>query len=333
LENRMKDPDDYFYCRGTNPTVSAFERKIASLEGAESSMAAASGMGAISATLLGLLNQGDHIVVSNDLFVCSKNLFDKWLPSKGIDCTHVNILNLEDIRKNIRPNTKMIYMELLSNPRLELADLKSVVDIAHNNGLLLVVDNTFLSPYLIRPLEYGADLVLHSATKYISGHGDTLGGVVSGRKELVDVIRFFNNDMGACMSPFNAWMMLRGVRTLPMRMREISRNAAVVAEFLSGRPEVLEVLYPELQCHPQHELAKELLPYGAGGIVSFYLKGDRSVMQKFVDSVSLPAIATSLGDVQTLIYPREKDGNLIRMAIGCEAAEDIIEDLKNAFEK
>ena len=227
----------------------------------------------------------------------------------------------------------MIYMELLSNPRLELADLRSVVEIAHAHGLLLVVDNTFLSPYLIRPLEYGADLVVHSATKYIAGHGDALGGTVAGSKPLVDKVRQFNNDMGACMSPFNAWLILRGVRTLPLRMKAISQNAQLIAEFLATRPEVKSVMYPGLDSHPQHELAADLLQNGMGGIVSFYLHGDTATMQKFAESLSIPVIATSLGDVQTLIYPRRHDNNLIRLAVGCEDIEDLIADFKQAFEQ
>lgn len=333
IDTRLKDHDIYFYSRGTNPTVTVLEKKIASLEGAESAVAAASGMGAICATLMSLLNQGDHVIASNDLFVCSKNLFTKQLPAKGIETTCVNILDLDNLKNHIKPNTKMIYMELLSNPRLELADLRSVVEIAHAHGLLLVVDNTFLSPYLIRPLEYGADLVVHSATKYIAGHGDALGGTVAGSKPLVDKVRQFNNDMGACMSPFNAWLILRGVRTLPLRMKAISQNAQLIAEFLATRPEVKSVMYPGLDSHPQHELAADLLQNGMGGIVSFYLHGDTATMQKFAESLSIPVIATSLGDVQTLIYPRRHDNNLIRLAVGCEDIEDLIADFKQAFEQ
>ena len=333
LDSRMKRPGQYFYSRGTNPTVEALEIKMASLESAEACMAASSGMGAISAVLFGLLNAGDHVIASNDLFVCTRNLFEKALPSKGIEATRVDAINVVNIQAAIQPNTKMLYIELLSNPRLELADLPAVVSLAQKNHLLLVVDNTFLSPYLIRPLEYGADIVVHSATKYIGGHGDTLGGTVSGRKELIDKVRFWNNDMGACMSPFNAWLLLRGLRTLPLRMRAISQNAQSLAEFFNKKPEVSKVIYPGLENHPQHELACRLLPNGMSGMISLYLKGGTAEMESFVDNVKLMAIATSLGDVQTLIYPRHHDGNLIRFSVGIEDIHDLIEDVEQAFGK
>ena len=331
LDHRMQDRDIYFYCRGTNPTVAALERKIANLESAEDAIAAASGMGAISSVLYALLRQGDHMVVSSDLFVCSHNLFSTHLPAKGISTTSVNILDLDEVERSITDRTRIIYLELLSNPRLELADLKCLVELAHSRGILLVVDNTFLSPCLIRPLEYGADLVVHSATKYIAGHGDALGGVAAGSRALLEKIRPTHNDMGACISPFNAWLLLRGIRTLPLRMQAISANAQAIAQFLASRPEVEWVIYPGLPDHPQHSLALELLPSGMGGIVSFHLKGGEAEMERFVDSVTIPSIATSLGDVQTLIYPRHHDGNLIRLAVGCEDIEDLLEDFRQAF--
>ncbi len=324
-------PGACLYSRTTNPTTMALERKIASLEGAEDAAVTACGMGAVNLALLSNLNAGDHCIASSDIFICTRTSLDDILPSKGIEVTKVDVTDVANIEKNLRPNTKVIYIEELSNPRLELADLSKIAGIAHKNNIKFIVDNTFLSPYLLRPLEFGADMVVHSGTKYIVGHGDALCGVAAGPKEMVDRVRYYNDNLGTHISPFDSWLALRGVRTLHLRLKAQSENALAIAKYLEARPEVEFVLYPGLASHPQHELAKTMLKKGFGGMVSFHLKGGYEAMEKFVDSVQIPPIATSLGDVQTLIHPKQHDGNLIRLSVGCEEIEDLLADFDQAF--
>ncbi|MEL7624875.1 MAG: PLP-dependent aspartate aminotransferase family protein [Clostridiales bacterium] len=326
-------PGACLYSRTTNPTTMALERKITSLEEAEDAVITACGMAAVNLSLLSNLNAGDHCIASSDIFICTRTSLDDILPSKGIEVTKVNIIDGADIEKHLRPNTKVIYLEQLSNPRLELADLSEICRIAHQNNVKVIVDNTFLSPYLLRPIEFGADMVLHSGTKYIVGHGDALCGTVAGSKEMMDSVRYYNDNLGTHISPFNAWLALRGVHTLHLRLRAQSENALAIAKYLEARPEVEYVLYPGLESHPQHQLAKKMLPKGFGGMISFHLKGGYEAMANFVDSVSIPPIATSLGDVQTLIHPKQHDGNLIRLSVGCEDIEDLLEDFDQAFQK
>ena len=265
-------PDTYFYSRTANPTTSALEKKLASLEGAEDAFVTACGMSAVSSALLSLLDAGDHCIASIDLFTVTKSLLDDVFSKKGIEVTRVDTNDLENVEKQIRSNPKVIFVESLSNPHLNVTDISGISKIAHDNGLILIVDNTFLSPYLLRPLELGADIVVHSATKYISGHGDALGGVIAGNKNLIDQARYYGDNLGIVISPFNSWLLLRGLRTLHLRMKAHSENAQAIAEFLESRPEVESVIYPGLKSHPDYDKAQELLPDGKGGMLSFYLK-------------------------------------------------------------
>ncbi|MCI8342220.1 MAG: aminotransferase class V-fold PLP-dependent enzyme [Firmicutes bacterium] len=332
IEDAMSwQPGACLYSRSTNPTTMALERKIASLEGAEDAAITACGMAAVNLALLSNLNAGDHCIASDDIFCCTRSSLEDILPSKGIETDIVNVIDISNIEKKIRPNTKVIYLEVLSNPRLELADLAAIAELAHKNNIKFIVDNTFLSPYLLRPLEWGADMVVHSGTKYVVGHGDALCGLVSGTKEMVDRVRYYNDNLGTHISPFDSWLALRGVRTLHLRLKAQCENALAIAKYLQGKPEVELVRYPGLENHPQHELAKKMLPNGFGGMVSFHLKGGYDNMIKFVDSVKLMPIATSLGDVQTLIHPKHHEGDLIRLSVGCEDAADLIADLEQAF--
>lgn len=326
-------PDACLYSRSTNPTTIALERKIASLEGAEDAAITACGMAAVNLALLSNLNAGDHCIASNDIFCCTRSSLEDILPSKGIEVDLVDATDVANIEEKIRPNTKVIYIEVLSNPRLELADLSKIAALAHKNNLQFIVDNTFLSPYLLRPLEFGADMVVHSGTKYVVGHGDALCGLVSGTKQMVDRVRYYNDNLGTHISPFDSWLALRGVRTMHLRVKAQCENALAIARYLEAKPEVEYVYYPGLESHPQHELAKEILAKGFGGMVSFHLKGGYETMAKFVDSVELMPIATSLGDVQTLIHPKQHEGNLIRLSVGCEDISDLIGDLELAFAK
>ena len=326
-------PDTFFYTRTANPTTAALEKKLASLEGAEDATITTCGMSAVSTALLSNLNSGDHFIASKDLFTITQSLLDDVFVKKGIEVTRLDTNDLESVKKNIKSNTKLIYVESLSNPHLNLADIPGLAKLAHDNGLLLIVDNTFLSPYLLRPLELGADLVVHSATKYICGHGDALGGVVAGSKKLIDKVRYYGDNLGTAISPFNSWLLLRGLRTLHLRMKAHSQNAQALAEFLESRPEVESVIYPGLKSHPDYEKAQKLLPNGKGGMVSFYLKGGGPAMEKLGKNLKLFAIAVSLGDVRSLYYPNPKKNNLIRLSVGCEDTEDLIADFKQALDK
>ena len=324
-------PGACLYSRSTNPTTMALERKIASLEGAEDAAIVACGMAAVNMALLSNLNAGDHVIASNDIFCCTRSSLEDILPSKGIEVDIVDINHLSNIEEKLKPNTKVIYIEVLSNPRLELADLPAIAELAHKNGCKFIVDNTFLSPYLLRPLECGADMVVHSGTKYVVGHGDALCGLVSGSKEMVDRVRYYNDNLGTHISPFDAWLALRGARTMHLRVARQCENAMAIAKYLEAKPEVEYVFYPGLASHPKHELAEKMLSNGYGGMVSFHLKGGYEAMEKFVNNVEIPPIATSLGDVVTLIHPKHHDGDLIRLSVGCEDAEDLIADLEKTF--
>ena len=288
-------------------------------------------MAAVNLALLSNLNAGDHVIASDDIFCCTRSSLEDILPSKGIEVDIVKVTDIKNIEEKIKPNTKVIYLEVLSNPRLELADIPSIADLAHKNGITLIVDNTFLSPYLFRPLEWGADMVVHSGTKYVVGHGDALCGLVSGTKKMVDRVRYYNDNLGTHISPFDSWLALRGVRTLPLRLKKQCENAMALAEYLEAKPEVEYVYYPGLKSHAQHDLASKLLKDGFGGMVSFHLKGGYEEMSTFVDSVQMMPIATSLGDVVTLIHPKHHEGDLIRLSVGCEDINDLIADLELGF--
>lgn len=326
-------PGDYLYSRSTNPTTTALENKIASLEGAQASLITACGMGAVSVALMSTLNAGDHCICSDDLFICTRTMMNDVLPSKGIETDIINILDIELLKKTIKPNTKVIYLEVLSNPMLGLADIPTISKIAHEKGILVIVDNTFLSPYLLRPIELGADVVVHSGTKFVVGHGDALCGLISGPADLIKHMRYIGDNLGTHISPFNAWLALRGARTLPLRLQRQCENALAVAKFLESRPEIEAVIYPGLESHPQHEYAKEILKNGFGGMLMFKVKGGEKEMEKYIDNIHFMPIATSLGDVETLISPRYHDNFFIRMSTGCEDVKDIIAALEAAFAK
>lgn len=326
-------PDTFFYSRTANPTTAALEKKMASLEGAEDAIVTACGMSAVSTALLSILDAGDHFIASTDLFTITQSLLDDVFSKKGIEVTRLDTNDLAKVEASIQSNTKIIFVESLSNPHLNLTDIPALAKLAHDNGLLLIVDNTFLSPYLIRPLELGADIVVHSATKYISGHGDALGGVVAGNKKLIDQVRYYGDNLGTPISPFNSWLLLRGLRTLHLRMKAHSQNAQALAEFLETHPEVETVIYPGLKSHKDYDKAQELLPDGKGGMLSFYLKGGGPAMEKLGQNLKLLVIAVSLGDVRSLYYPNPKKNNLVRLSVGCEDTEDLIADFKQALDK
>ncbi len=320
------EPGAYFYSRTGNPTTSTLERKMASLEGAEDAVVAASGMAAVAAALMSVLDAGDHCVASSDLFIITRFLLDDVFKRKGITVDHVDVTDLDAVRAAIRPTTKALFVETLSNPHMHFADMAALSQIARASDITFIVDNTFLSPYLVQPIALGADMVVHAATKYIGGHGDVLAGTVAGRKELIDNVRYYLDSLGGAVSAFNSWLVIRGAKTLPLRMRAHSENGLTVAEFLQSRPEVEFVNYPGLPSHPQYELARSILTNGFGGMMSIRLHGGAAAMETFASALQLSAIAVSLGDVHSLVYPMPKRENLIRLSVGCEDVADLLAD-------
>jgi O-succinylhomoserine sulfhydrylase len=330
------------YARFTNPTVSTFQERLAALEGAEGCIATASGMAAILAMIMSLLKGGDHIVASRSIFGATQQLFGNILPKFGIDTDFIDGGDPAAFRAALRPNSRLIFIETPSNPLTEVFDIAALAQVAHAAGALLAVDNCFCTPALQRPLEFGADLVIHSATKYLDGQGRVLGGAVCGNKVLTEEIFKFLRTTGPTLSPFNAWVILKGLETLKIRMQAQSANAMELARWLESRPQVTRVFYPGLESHPQHALAMRQQSSG-GAIVSFEVVGGREAAWRVVDNCRLLSITANLGDTKTTItHPastthgrisaeaRAASGiteGLLRIAVGLEAVADIETDL------
>jgi O-succinylhomoserine sulfhydrylase len=332
------------YSRFTNPTVTAFEERLAALEGAEACVATSSGMSAILACVMGLLSAGDHVIASRSLFGATVNLFNNILKRFNIETTFVSATDIAAWEAAVKPNTKLLFIETPSNPLTEISDIAALAAVAKKAGAWLAVDNCFCSPALQRPLDLGADLVIHSATKYLEGQGRVLGGAVLGRRDLVmeQGVFGFLRTAGPTLSPFNAWVILKGMETLKVRMETHCANALQIARWLEAQPGVARVHYPGLPSHPQHALAKRQQKAG-GGIVSFELKDGKEAAWRVVDSVRLISITANLGDTKsTLTHPatttharisqenRDAAGitdGLLRIAVGLEAVKDIKADL------
>ncbi|MGN9163924.1 trans-sulfuration enzyme family protein [Tissierellaceae bacterium HCP3S3_D8] len=343
-----EQPGAYLYTRVGNPTQEQLEDKIALLEGGEAGLAFSSGIGAISTTILTLCSSGDHIVSTNSIYGSTYAFLSKHCKRFGIETTFVDGENTENIRKAMKENTKIVYIESPSNPVLALVDIEAAAKIAHEHGALLLIDSTFASPYSQKPLKLGADIVIHSATKSINGHGDVIAGIIVGKKEILDKVRFdgIMDTTGACLSPFDSWLILRGMKTLGARMRITTSSALKVARFLEKHPKIEKVYYPGLESNPQHELAKKQMD-DFGSIVSFEVKGGVEAGRQLMNNVKVCTLAVSLGDAETLIeHPasmthkqikREErleagitDG-LVRLSIGLEDPNDIINDLDEAL--
>lgn len=336
------EEDGNVYARFTNPTVTAMQQRLAALEGAEACVATASGMAAIMSMVMALMSAGDHVVASRGLFGATQQLFNNILSRFGIETTFVPATDLDAYRAAITPKTKLIFVESPSNPLTELVDIAAVAAIAHEAGVLLAVDNCFCSPALQQPLKLGADLVIHSATKYLDGQGRVLGGAVCGSRKLVEEVFKFLRTAGPCISPFNAWVILKGLETLRIRMEAQSAAALELAGWLEAQPQVARVYYPGLPSHPQHALALRQQSSG-GAIVSFEVKGGREEAWRVVDSTQIVSITANLGDTKTtLTHPastthgrispeaREASGireSLLRVAVGLESVEDLKADL------
>jgi O-succinylhomoserine sulfhydrylase len=336
------------YSRFTNPTVRMFQERLAALEGGESCIATSSGMAAILATCMALLESGDHIVSASGVFGSTISLFNQYLNKFGIASSYVQLSDLAAWDAAIRPETRLFYLETPSNPLMELADIRALADLAHAHNILLVVDNCFCTPALQRPFELGADLVIHSATKYLDGQGRCVGGAVVGDKQRVGVdIYGFLRTAGPTMSPFNAWVFLKGLETLVLRMRACSASALQLARWLETQPAVERVYYPGLPSHPQHALAQRQQS-AFGGIVSFDLRGGRDAAWALIDSTRLISITANLGDAKsTITHPattthgrltpqeRERAGigeGLVRISVGLEEVADLQRDLERGFQ-
>ena len=334
------------YSRFTNPNVTEFVDKIAKMEGAETGYAFATGMAAIYSTLASLLSAGDHILSCRSVFGSTHTLFTKYFPKWNINTTYFEA-NEEDIEKYIRPETKILYLETPTNPAIEVLDLEKMGKIAKKHNLLFVVDNCFATPYIQQPIKYGADIVVHSATKLIDGQGRVLGGVAVGRADLIREIYLFARNTGPAMSPFNAWVLSKSLETLALRVEKHCENALKVAEFLEQHPNVEFVKYPFLKSHPNHEVAKKQMKLG-GSIVAFQVKGGVEGGRNFLNKIKMCSLSANLGDTRTIVtHPAstthsklsEEERNevgitagLVRCSVGLENVEDIIEDLKQALE-
>jgi methionine-gamma-lyase len=330
---RSGERPHFTYSPRGNPTVRCLELKIADLEGTETSVAMSSGMAAISSVLLTLLADGGHLVASDQLYDLTRDFIRDDLPALGGSASFVDLSDADAIREAITPQTRAIYVEPFSNPLLRVSDIRMLARIAHENNLLLVVDNTFLSPALLRPERLGADIVLHSATKYLSGNGQVQGGVVSGPRRIIDPIRSRALRLGAAMSPFAAWLLLAGIHTLALRMERHSENASRLAERLAAHPAVAEVHYPGLSSDPGHALAASQLDADQrrfGGMIAFTLAAGRDATGPFLDALELCTIAVSLGDSSTLVWPWPC-GNLIRISTGLEDFSDLEADVVRAL--
>lgn len=368
------------YGRLTNSTQEVLEKRIAALEGGVAALAVASGAAAITYTLEALAQQGDHIVAQKTIYGGTYNLLAHTLPQYGVTASFVDAHNLEEVESAIQPNTKAIYLETLGNPNSDIPDISAIAAIAHTHGLPLVIDNTFGTPYFIRPIEYGADIVVHSATKFIGGHGTSLGGIIvdsgkfdwkssgkfdpiaqpnpsyhgvsfvdaAGPAAFVTYIRaVLLRDTGAAISPFNAFMLLQGVETLSLRLERHAENTQKVVEFLASHPQVAKVNHPSLTDHPDHELYQKYFPKGGGSIFTFEIKGGQETAWKFIDHLKIFSLLANVADVKSLVihpatttHSQLNEAELadqgitpgtIRLSIGTEHIEDILEDLENGF--
>lgn len=350
VRKQIDDDAQYRYARGNNPTRHMLERVLAGLEHGESASAFASGMAAVS-SVLQLLSSGDHAIVGYDCYLSTYDFFANDLPRYGIESDLVDLADIEAVEAAVKPTTRMIWIETPSNPLLDVVDLRAIAEIAEGIGALSVVDNTFASPYCQNPIDFGIDLVVHSTTKYLGGHSDLLGGaVISSSSEVGERIANRQYYLGAVPSPFDCWLLMRGIRTLGVRMRQHIQNAQAIAEWLDDDPRVVRVHYPGLPDHPGHELATRQMTGGFSGMVSFEVKGGSATARRVSERTSIFQHATSLGGVESLIFPptawletepalmAEIPGSpwaqhpgLIRLSVGIESTDDLIADLDAAL--
>jgi methionine-gamma-lyase len=335
----------YVYSRGLNPTTEVLEEKIANLEEGEAALSQASGMAAITTAVFTKITAGDHVIADEVIYGSTYDLFVE-LQKFNIEVSFADTSDVRNVETAFRQNTKLVFFETPANPTMKLTDIKALSEIAHERGASVMVDNTFMTPYFQQPLLLGADVVVHSATKYLNGHGDTLGGIIVGSSEFIKSARHTAKNMGGAMSPLSAWLIIRGMKTLSVRMDRHNENAMAVAGFLQGHEKVAKVIYPGLKDHPQYRLARKQMS-GAGGMISFLLKNAKEV-PVFLDALSMCTLAVSLGDAETLIQhpatmthavvPQEKriqygiGDELVRLSVGLEDVEDIVWDMGQALD-
>jgi cystathionine gamma-lyase len=350
LESLDPDAGEYLYSRLSNQTRNALEHRLAALSGGEHALAFASGTAAIAAAMLGTLRPGDHVVAFDDLYGGTKTMLSRLIGERlGVEVSLVDARDPENVAEAMRPETELVWMESPTNPLMHMCDIAAIADVAHDDGALLGVDNTFLSPYFQRPLDLGADLVVHSTTKYLNGHSDSVGGaLVTDDEELLGEVTFLQRvGLGSMLSPFDAFLVLRGLKTLPMRMERHEENAMAVAEFLEAHDRVAAVHYPGLESHPQHDLARRQTS-GFGGVLSFELDADLDGVGEFLAALEEFPLAVSLGGVESLIeHPasmthsplsreeRDRIGisdSLLRMSVGVEHVDDLLADLERGFD-
>ncbi|MGA7614413.1 MAG: cystathionine gamma-synthase [Thermoanaerobaculia bacterium] len=346
VQPRLGEHKGYEYARTKNPTRSALEANLAVLERGRNGHCFASGMAAID-TLLRLLRSGDHVIAAENMYGGTFRLFDKVLTKYGLEFTYVDTSNPEEIENALRPSTRLVYLETPTNPMMTLTDIRAAADIVRGKNILLAVDNTFCSPYLQRPIELGADVVVHSTTKFLNGHSDSVGGaVITNSDELGETIGFLQNAVGAILSPMDSFLVLRGIKTLAVRMERHNSNGVAIAQYLENHPKVMKVYYPGLDSHPQHELAKRQMS-GFGGVISFEL-GSKENAASFLNRVRLCSLGESLGGVETLISHPESmthasvppevrtrlgiTPGLVRISVGIEDVEDLVSDIDSALQ-
>ena len=340
-------PTDRYYTRWGNPTITLAEQTVAALEGTETARVFASGMGAITTTILALLKSGDHIVAQRDIYGGVTKFLSQWLPKLGIETTFVDTTDYDQHARAIRPNTKLLYLESPTNPSLRIVDMKKTAALARQHGLISMIDSTFGTPINQRPAEYGIDLVMHSGTKYLSGHADLTCGVVCGRRDLIDQIDDSRKTLGNCMDPHAAWLLIRGLKTLAVRVARHNENALRVAEFLEQQAKVRRVHYPFLKSHPHYAIARQQMS-GGSGMVTFEVEGTGDDARRVSEAMRMFTLATSLGGVESLVSipvltshamisaeQRQKMGvteQMVRLSVGIESVEDLIADLEHALE-
>ncbi|MBP2636471.1 MAG: cystathionine gamma-synthase [Firmicutes bacterium] len=354
--NIIRDMDDYdfastggkyYYCRTANPNRDGVAEAVSYLEKGEQSLVCSSGMAAISTAVLSLVKAGDHIVASRSIYGETIELFDNILKKLDVDVSYIDFTNIDSVRKSLQPNTKILYTEIIANPLIEVVDIDALSELAHSVGALVLVDSTFTTPLAIRPLEHGADIVMHSLTKYFGGHSDITAGSITGSKKLMKKIYSDYLLLGGCLDPNSAWLMLRSIRTMEMRVTKQFENAKKIAEVLQADPHVRYVNYPTLPNHPQRELAARLMPNGCGAMLSFRVEDDRDKVNAFMHKLKLVKYLGTLGGYRTSIaHPATAFRNeftpqklkemgmeegLIRISAGAEAIEDLIADFKQAL--
>jgi methionine-gamma-lyase len=340
----------YVYTRGGNPTINLFEQRLATLENGVDGVAFSSGMAAISSVILSFSGAGDSVLAHRNLYGSTFGFLNHLIAKYGINTDFIDMTDLNNVERSITPNTRVMFLETPTNPALEIIDIEGLCAIAHSKGIKVVVDNTFATPVFQKPLDFGADVVLHSATKYISGHGDVVGGVATSKDfDYIQKLKFgYMCELGGVISPFSAWLLLRGMKTLGLRMERHERNATAIAEFLRKRKEIEKTSYPGFEDHPGHKLAARQME-GFGGIISFELCGPKENAEKFVQSLKLIKLAVSLGDAETLVevpammthrdYPEEElhrfgfSSKTVRISAGLEHHSDLLEDIEDALEK